>query len=113
MADPRWIIRTVCLTGILGIPALVMLFKVRRRNRAEMPFSLLLGFGFIATYAVWFLDVLFEVSVMYMVAWPLFGICIALLAIIAGVFRKADRAALMGSNAALLVLAISSIVTPN
>jgi len=70
--------------------------------------------GFLATYVAWFVNVTFEKSVMFMVAWPLIGILLALLGCgISLAVGGEDRKKLFIANALLLILAVASIIAPN
>jgi CDP-diglyceride synthetase len=117
MADPAWIKKTAALTLVLALPALVLLVHVwRSRNRRPQgqSFAWWTGLLVLASYACWFVNVIFEWSVGLMIAWPLFGIGLSLLGCGAAFFAdKTQRMKLLISNALLLVLTLSSIVAPN
>jgi hypothetical protein len=118
MADPTWIKKTVVLAFVLALPALVLLAQVWR-SRSTRPFSAQsfawwTGLLVLVSYFCWFLNVTFEWSAGLMIAWPLFGIVLAILGCASSFFANSEhRTKLVISNALLLVLGLLSIVPPN
>jgi hypothetical protein len=120
IAEPSWIKRTVIVAIAFAAPSMLLLLKVWRNRSAKpditpkMPFAIKTGIVFLITYVAWFLNVTFEKSVMFMVAWPLFGILLAILGCVLSLMIKGDdRKMLFIANALLLILALASIIAPN
>jgi hypothetical protein len=120
IADPGWIKKSALLSLALAVPSFILLVKVWR-DRSQRPKStssatlaIWAGLVFLATYVAWFVNVTFEKSVMFMVAWPLIGILLALLGCgISLAVGGEDRKKLFIANALLLILAVASIIAPN
>jgi hypothetical protein len=119
IANSSWIRKTAILSVVLAVPAAVLLLRVwQKRDRAHATLRSSLpawpGLVFLGTYVAWFVNVTLEKSVMFMVAWPLFGILLAVLGCAISFFAPVeDRFKLLISNGLLLVLALVSIVAPN
>jgi hypothetical protein len=119
MADPNWIRKTVALSILLAVPSLILLLQVRRdRRRAGTAVQTSLAFWtgaiWLATFVCWFVNVMFEWSVMFMIGWPLFGIALAVLGCgLAFLTKGGERIKLLGANFLLLVLSLMSIIAPN
>jgi drug/metabolite transporter (DMT)-like permease len=118
MADPTWIKKTTVLSLAFALPALVLLAQ-DWRNRSTRPSPVpsaawWIGLALVVSYFCWFLNVTFEWSVGLMIAWPLFGMVLALLGCGLSFFADGEnRPKLLIANALLLVLGLLSIVAPN
>lgn len=120
MADPHWIKKTILLTIVLAGPACPLLVSVWR-DHVRLPdrssrtsTALFLGALVLAFHVAWFLNVTFELSAMFMVMWPLIGILLSVLGCgISFLVKNGARAKLLGANALLLLLSLTSIVAPN
>jgi hypothetical protein len=119
VADPQWIKKTVAVSILLGIPAVLLLSKVwRSHNRANGRWStnaaLWTGMLFTVTYLSWIVNVTFEWSAFAMVLWPLCGAVLSVVGFVLGLFSDRDqRLRLIGANALFLVISLFSIVVPN
>ena len=83
MADPVWIKKTVVLSVVLALPALVLLARVWRNSSRGVSqaqsLACWMGIAFFISYFCWFLNVAFGWSVGFMIAWPLIGIVLSIL----------------------------------
>ena len=113
MADPTWVKRTAILTVFLGVPALALLVHARGKSRPPNV-SYRVAVLVLVTYFAWVLNVLFEFSTGFMIAWPLLGVVLSLIGAIAargGIVGQRQKMA--AANLLLLALHLASIIAPN
>ena len=120
MTDTNWIEKTTITSLLLGLPAAVLFGSVywpRFRGgyrAARMNFSVWIGLVVLFLYACSILNIIFQWSVSFMVAWPLFGIALTFLGLgLAFSSRAGERWKLISANLLLLILVLASIVLPN
>jgi hypothetical protein len=116
MADPAWIKKTIIFSAVFAVPAVFLLTQVRSRaNRATgASLSFRIAVMLLAVYVLWALNVTFELSVGFMIAWPLFGIALSAIGAAAALWKTSgERVRLLTTNLLLLALHVSSIVAPN
>jgi hypothetical protein len=120
MADPNWIKKTVACSILLAVPSLILLVQIRRDRARQAGTAVQTNLAFwtgaisLATFVCWFVNVMFEWSVMFMIGWPLFGIALSVLGCaLAFLTKGGERIKLLGANFLLLILSLMSIIAPN
>jgi hypothetical protein len=120
MPSSHWIEKTVVSSLLFAFPAAALLARVYWLRFRESHGIVKMHFGFLTTLAVLglygcsILNIIFQWSVSFMVAWPLFGIALSFLGFgLAFSAPTGERWKLASANVLLLVLTLASIVLPN
>lgn len=119
MPSTHWIEKTVITSALFAIPAIGFLISAyvhRRRKerklRTHPVYFTTLAAVLLFVYSV--INIVFQLSVEFMVAWTLFGIALTFLGIgLAFSTSQSERWRLVIANLLLLILTLASIVAPN
>ncbi|HEV2464783.1 MAG TPA: hypothetical protein VGT04_13340 [Acidobacteriaceae bacterium] len=118
--DHKWLQKTALSGVFLVLPAIVMicLTWLRRSGIGEVKASAwypkLASISVIVLFLASIPNILFNISVGYMITWPAFGIVLVAFALgLVAIAPKQDRILLVGADLLLMVLCLISIVLPN